>query len=273
MSKRQAAYFFFIVTGVFLLLFIVLTVDSHRRFPALTNAEQIDASVLAGQDVWHGKNCVNCHTLLGEGAYFAPDLTKITSLRGSAYLTSFLQEPSRFYTEERDGRVMTNPGLSEAQIRDVIAFLGWISRIDNQNWPPRPILVSGSALSGVFTRGVQRPEAASDDPVELGEQLFAAVPPGCVACHSTAPGVVLVGPSLAGIATRAAETVRTEAYTGSATTAEAYIRESILQPSAYIVPGQPTFQAAGRSIMPEDYGTTLTEEQVDHLVAYLMTLR
>jgi nitric oxide reductase subunit C len=99
--------------------------------------------------VWHRKNCINCHTLLGEGAYYAPDLTKIAQHRGEAYLRQFLQDPSRYYSEERHGRLMPNPGLSEEQITQVIAFLTWISRIDNQNWPPRPILVTAASPQGI----------------------------------------------------------------------------------------------------------------------------
>ena len=62
------------------------------------------------------------------------------------------------------------------------------------------------------------------------------------------------------------------AYKGTATTREEYIRESILHPSAYVVPG-PTFSAAGQSIMPAIYETMLKPEDIDHLVAYLATLK
>ena len=58
-------------------------------------------TVIAGKDVWHKNNCINCHTLFGEGAYYAPDLTKITAQRGAAYLRAFLKDPSKFYSEER----------------------------------------------------------------------------------------------------------------------------------------------------------------------------
>ena len=63
-----------------------LTIDSHRQFPKLTNAEKITPAVSNGKDVWHKYNCINCHTLFGEGAYYAPDLTKITKHRGEQYL-------------------------------------------------------------------------------------------------------------------------------------------------------------------------------------------
>jgi nitric oxide reductase subunit C len=61
-------------------------------------------------------------------------------------------------------------------------------------------------------------------------------------------------------------------YKGQAKDAAAYIRESILQPNVHVLTG-PTFAAGGRSLMPDDYGKTLTPEQVDQIVAYLMTLR
>ena len=36
---------------------------------------------------------------------------------------------------------MPNPNLSDQEIGEVIAFLGWVAKIDNHGWPPRPILV------------------------------------------------------------------------------------------------------------------------------------
>ena len=97
-------------------------------------------------------------------------------------------------------------------------------------------------------------------------------PPACFSCHSTQPGVQTVGPSLAGVAGRAAEIVRTPGYRGTARTPADYIRESIVQPSAYVVPGA-TFSTAGQSIMPAIYQEMLQPADVDHLVAYLETLK
>lgn len=270
MSKRQAAVFFMAATAIFLVVFLGMTVHSHTRFPALTHADRIDESVEAGQDVWHRKNCVNCHTLLGEGAYYAPDLTRITAHRGTAYLTAFLQDPARFYSEEQHRRLMTNPQLSEQEIADLLAFLGWIDGIDNFAWPPRPIRVVGG-LPGMPTE-VAAGATAPSDPVAQGQALFGAAPASCFACHSTAPGVTMAGPSLAGVAARAAQRPGSGDYAGGAADAEGYIRESIVQPSAYLVPGS-LFSASGRSFMPDNYGQLLSEQQIDQLVAYLMTLR
>jgi nitric oxide reductase subunit C len=271
MTKRQTRLFFFGGTILFTVIFIALTIDSHRQFGRLTNADQITPAVIEGKHIWHQKNCINCHTLLGEGAYYAPDLTHIAAQRGEAYLTEFLKDPSKFYSQEKDRRLMPNMNLSDQQISDVIAFLSWVDKIDNQGWPPRPILVSGAAVPGSNV-GAPPPQPASNDPVAQGEALFRQSPPGCFACHSTAPNVNLAGPSLANIATQAQEIIAGPDYKGSATDAAGYIHESIVDPDAYIVPGK-TYSANGRSFMPHNFSQTLTPEQIDQLVAYLMTLK
>jgi nitric oxide reductase subunit C len=164
---------------------------------------------------------------------------------------------------------MPTLNLSDQDITAVIAFLGWVSKIDTQGWPPRPILVKGSAVPGAVA-AVDK--AVSSDPVELGRTTFNATPPGCSACHSVAPNVNIVGPSLAGIASTAATRIRGADYHGQAKDAAGYIRESILAPNAHVLSG-PTYSAGGRSLMPSDYEQTLKPEQVDQIVAYLLTLK
>lgn len=271
MTKRHTRLFFVGGTLLFTAVFVGLTIDSHRQFDELTNADKITPAVVDGKDVWHHKNCINCHTLMGEGAYYAPDLTKITQQRGEAYLRAFLRDPSQFYSEEIHRRLMPNPDLSEDEITQVIAFLDWVANIDNQGWPPRPILVTGGQIAGAAA--VPEPtSAASSDPVAMGQALYSQTPPGCFACHSVSPGVNLAGPSLAGIGARAAALIDSAGYTGQATDAAGYIRESIVSPHAYLYPGQ-MYAAGGRSFMPDNYEQTLTTEQIEHLVAYLLTLR
>jgi nitric oxide reductase subunit C len=289
MNKRQTRLFAIGSTVVAGLVFLGLTVDSHRQFGRLTNAQNLTPEVIHGKDVWHKYNCINCHTLLGEGAYYAPDLTKITMHRGVEYLRVYLRDPSRFYDEQRHRRLMPKQNLSENEIADVIAFLDWISKIDNQGWPPRPILVAGAAFPGTDLSARQasakatgatdralppgaRPVTAADDPIALGEALFRSVTPPCNTCHSIAPGVTLVGPSLSGVSARFEQLRASGAYKGAATNPEEYIRESIKTPSRHIVPG-PMYSANGLSFMPNTYAGTLSDAQFDRLVAYLATLR
>jgi nitric oxide reductase subunit C len=207
--------------------------------------------------------------LLGEGAYYAPDLTQIVHQRGAAYLEQFLANPAQFYSEERDGRLMPTLGLSPPEISDVIAFLAWVGNVDTNNWPPRPILVSGVALRGLPGTPTV---ATSEDRVSRGRTLFngAGI---CASCHSLEPGVTLMGPSLAGVARRAEERIRDPQYRGTARMAAEYLVESIVNPSAFIPPGGVYSSAQGVSFMPKTLQETLTPEQVQDLVAYLLTLQ
>lgn len=270
MTKKQTRLFFFVSTAFFFVVFGALTVQTHAAVPELTHEDQLTAQALAGKRVWEAKDCTNCHTLMGEGAYYAPDLTKIAKQRGPSYLSKFLKNPSAFYSEEKDRRLMPNLKLSDEQIANLVAFLTWISDVDTQGWPPRPIIVSGAAVPAAF--GEQKQVSASEDPVALGEALFRTTPPGCAGCHSTVRGVTMVGPSLAGIADRAASTIKSPEYKGNARDAAAYIRESILTPDAYLVAG-PTFSAQGHSVMPDYFSRMLTPEQLDQLTAYLVSLK
>ena len=89
-----------------------------------------------------------------------------------------------------------------------------------------------------------------------GKKLFAETvigsQAGCSTCHSLAAGEVVVGPSMAGIGSRE-DTV--------------YIKDSILDPNAELVDGFPA------DTMPNVWGAELSSEQVDQLVAYLLTLK
>lgn len=290
MNKRQARFFAFGSTAVAALAFAGLTIDSHRQFPKLTNAQNITPAVTHGKDVWHKNNCINCHTLFGEGAYYAPDLTKITKLRGEQYLQAYMRDPSKFYDEQRHRRLMPKQDLSDADITNLISFLDWVSNVDNQGWPPRPLLVTGATLPGTDLAAPQqaasssstatttpappgaRPVAGDENPMALGERLFRTVAPACNACHSVAPGVNMAGPSLAGLSARAALAIASPDYKGKAKDPQAYIRESIQEPSAYVVPG-PMYSANGVSFMPTTYAKAMTSEQLDQLTAYLSSLK
>jgi hypothetical protein len=96
-----------------------------------------------------------------------------------------------------------------------------------------------------------------------GGELFAerilGPNPGCITCHSMDPDTTLVGPSIAGIATRAGS--RVAGLSGAD-----YLRQSILNPSAFVVDGFDDGK------MPTDLGEVLSLEEVEALVSYLLTL-
>lgn len=289
MNNRQARMFAVGSTALAALVFLILTLDSHRQFPELTHSENITPQVTRGKDVWHKYNCINCHTLFGEGAYYAPDLTKITKHRGDAYLQAYMRDPSQFYDEQTHRRLMPDQDLSEKEITDLIAFLEWVSNVDNQGWPPRPIRVTGGPLQGTASTqpfsadegnddsadkngATTTPVTAEDDDRAQGENVFETATPACTSCHSTAPGADMAGPSLAGIALRARQALKSGDYEGDAEDVAGYIRESIIAPSAHIAPGG-MYSSGGTSFMPSNYEENLTEDEIDQLVAYLATLK
>jgi nitric oxide reductase subunit C len=44
---------------------------------------------------------MGCHTLLGEGAYYAPELTKVYERRGPAFIRAMLRDPEAMYPGQR----------------------------------------------------------------------------------------------------------------------------------------------------------------------------
>ena len=95
---------------------------------------------------------------------------------------------------------------------------------------------------------------------ELFKQTLIGSQAGCITCHSLEPDKVLVGPSMAGIADRAGSRV-------SGQSAEEYLRQSVLNPDSYTVEG---FSAG---LMPAALADELSDQQLDDIVAYLLTLK
>jgi nitric oxide reductase subunit C len=183
LSKSAARAFFLGGTALSSLAFIGLTVDSFARMPAQTNEGAITPAVVRGKDLWDKKNCMGCHTLLGEGGYYAPELTKVLERRGPAFVRAMLRDPERMYPGQRR---MVNYHLDEAQIDDLVAFFEWIGKIDLNGFPPRPTLMP-LAVSGGVVKAENRPQ--------IWNQL-------CVACHTLGGQGGVVGPALDGVGDR-----------------------------------------------------------------------
>lgn len=95
---------------------------------------------------------------------------------------------------------------------------------------------------------------------ELFQQATLGTLAGCKTCHSLEPGVVIIGPSLAAIGVEADSRVEGVA-------AADYLRQSIIDPNAHLVEGYPA------NIMPNTYQNQLSEDQVEALVSYMLTLK
>ncbi|MDH3644223.1 MAG: cytochrome c, partial [Gammaproteobacteria bacterium] len=111
-------------------------------FGEMLSEEEAHALVDLGKLTVQAKNCMNCHTLLGNGAYYAPDLTKAWLDRGwgneqarEMLMTNFLKDPAANARTYGTGRRMPNLGVTDDEVRGIIAFLKWMSAIDTNGFP------------------------------------------------------------------------------------------------------------------------------------------
>jgi nitric oxide reductase subunit C len=135
MSHRTAKIIFWTGTIVSLALFLALTVDTSRQFAALTHADKLDDQVVAGKHAFERHNCNDCHTILGFGSYYAPDLTRTYLRIGEDAIVRRLQQPEVAFAD--DFRKMPQQHLSQQEISDLVAYLRWVSNIENHDWPPQ----------------------------------------------------------------------------------------------------------------------------------------
>lgn len=121
-------------TVVFLVVLAAMTADSLHQVNA-ARTPLVTEQVAHGKYVFQRKNCNDCHTILGIGGYFAPDLTKVSDRRDAAWLKAFMADPQA----AKPGTTMPNQRLAEADVLDLVAFLDWVRHIDTNGWPPKPL--------------------------------------------------------------------------------------------------------------------------------------
>ena len=185
LTKSQARLFFLGGTIFFSGIFLLLTFDTLRQIPERQNSDRMTADVVRGKMIWDSENCMGCHTILGEGAYYAPELTRVVDRRGEQWMRIFLRDPEAMYPGQRR---MVQYDFSEDQITDLIAFFGWIGEIDTNGFPPEPDLKPEIVLAAAS------PASAAPRPA-----YFDSV---CIACHSIRGQGGGVGPALDGVAGR-----------------------------------------------------------------------
>jgi len=104
--------------------------------------EEAEQLVTLGKKTTQAKNCMNCHTLLGNGAYYAPDLTKAWLDQGwltvelrEEQMLAFLMDPEKNARTFGTGRKMPNLDITKEEAKGVVAFLKWMSSIDTNGFP------------------------------------------------------------------------------------------------------------------------------------------
>lgn len=185
LSKSQARLFFWVGTLLFSGVFLWLTIDSIRKVPDQTQQQKMSAAVVRGKHIFDKNNCMGCHTIMGEGAYYAPELTKTFERRGEAWLRAFLPDPEAMYP---NARRMVKYNFSEQEISDLIAFFQWVGEMDLNGFPADPPLKPKTATTvSATTTGKDTPKAPA-----VFQQL-------CTACHQLGGSGGLAGPALDGV--------------------------------------------------------------------------
>jgi len=127
--------------GLFaLLIFIGLSFDSVRQIPERSIETKMTESVVAGKHLWEKNNCVGCHTIIGEGAYFAPEMMNVFQRRGGgdesafkAYMRGWMAAQPLDIPHRRK---MPQFNLSDGEVDSLSDFLIWTSKVNANNWPP-----------------------------------------------------------------------------------------------------------------------------------------
>jgi len=134
MSEKMAKGIFWTGTLLSLILFLVLTFDTNKQFAALTHADRLSDQVVSGKKAFERYNCNDCHTILGFGGYYAPDLTRVYKKLGGDTIRRILKNPEVVFADSY--RKMPQQNLDDREIEDLVTYFEWVSNIENNDWPP-----------------------------------------------------------------------------------------------------------------------------------------
>lgn len=240
LTKSQARAFFVIGTGLFTIIFLGLTVDTLKQIPHLTKQQNMSPEVIKGKHLFDQYNCMGCHTILGEGAYYAPELTKVYDRRGPVFIDMMLQDPEALFPGER--RMPKYP-FSKEERDNMIAFFEWIGKVDTNGFPKDPPLGKQFIINPAKFQ-TEEHASASTQTAAASVSKPAVFDTLCLACHAVGGKGGAIGPALDGT---------------SKTRDAKWLREWLLDP-AKIKPG---------TTMPK---LPLSENDLNALVEYLSVL-
>jgi len=183
LTKKTAKGIFWVGTLSSLVLFLALTVDTHRQVNMLTNVDKLSDQVVAGKRVWEKYNCNDCHTILGFGGYYAPDMTRSYKRLGEVGLRERVMKPEVIFA--RSWRKMPQQNLKKQEVEDLIVFFQWVSNIDTHDWPPQDSekMLSSSTRKLIAMVGMSPGVALFKDK-------------GCLGCHRVGEVGNDIGPTM-----------------------------------------------------------------------------
>ena len=142
LTKSAARNIFYGGSIFFFVVFAALVAHSHYHIRTVsTDESKLTPSVVAGKHIWERNSCINCHTLLGEGAYFAPELGNVWLRYGGREDPDSAREALKAWMQAMPSNVegrrqMPQFNLTDQELDELIDFLEWTSTINTQGWPP-----------------------------------------------------------------------------------------------------------------------------------------
>jgi nitric oxide reductase subunit C len=142
LTKAAARNIFYGGTVFFFVIFVALVAHSTMKAKAIADVNPVTASVAAGKAIWEKNACIDCHTILGEGAYYAPELGNVWVRFGGREDAAGAREALKAWMKGQPSgiagrRQMPQFHISDADLDHLVDFLKWTSEIDTQNWPPK----------------------------------------------------------------------------------------------------------------------------------------
>ena len=142
LTKSAARNIFYGGTVFFFVIFVGLVAHSVHTANAIVEVNPITPGVEAGKRIWERSACFDCHTLMGEGARFAPELKDVWLRYGGATDPASARQNLKDWIKSQPTRVedrhqMPNFHFSDKQLDELVDFLEWNSKVNTQNWPPR----------------------------------------------------------------------------------------------------------------------------------------
>jgi len=183
MTKKAGFWIFLLGTLSSAALFLGLTWDMHRQVDILSRADKLSDTVVAGKKAFEKHNCNDCHTILGFGGYYAPDLTRVVQRVGEDGVRYRIKHPELAFAASK--RKMPQQNISDADTENLLSFFKWVGEIDNGDWPPQD---SKKRL----TRGEKRMAATAG--ISPGAAVFQTR--GCMTCHALRGAGGSFGPAL-----------------------------------------------------------------------------
>ncbi|MDM8567981.1 cytochrome c [Thiotrichales bacterium HSG1] len=134
----EPKYIYYSSLILFICILLGLTIHTIVVLHQPEHLNNLTPQIIQGKLVWEENNCIGCHTLLGEGAYFAPELGNVYKRRGGDnggvyFIKAWLKSMP---TNIPGRRQMPQFNLTEDELNALIAFLKWTSEINTSSWPP-----------------------------------------------------------------------------------------------------------------------------------------